>query len=162
MLATGAEEALILGIEKALKHRNSLLYDEILLVRTGKFEHIHTDRMLNVGWIKINDVIDSLFWHTFKNRFYGVAVRIDEGKAATIAHILKGEILKEDRFTHTSLADDVYVTTTIVVIEINGFFRAAELVSAKEEAFGGKTGWPVYLLGQLAFYLGVWYSVLLW
>ena len=62
MLATWAEETLILWIKERLEHRNALLDDEIFLVFRGEFEHIHTDRMLDIGWVKIDNIVDALLW----------------------------------------------------------------------------------------------------
>ena len=153
MLATGAKEALIIGVKQRLEHANSLLDDEVFLVVSGKFKHIHADRMLDIRGIKVNHIINAFLWNAFQNSFDGIAVRINKGKAPAIAHILEGDVLEEDRFTHTSLTDDVHMTTAVIVIEVDGFLDAPEFIGTEQYPFGSEFGWPINLFSELTLYL---------
>ena len=132
VLTTRAEEPLVLRIKERLQHGNTLLDNEVFLIFRGKFKHIHTNRMLNIGRIKVNNIINSLLWHTLEQGLYSITVRIDKGKPTAITHVLEGKILKKDRFTHTGLPNYIHVAATIFIAKINSFFVASKLVSTEE------------------------------
>ena len=87
---------------------------------------------------------------------------VNKGKATPVTHILEGNILEEDRFTHTSLTYYVHVAATVVVIEVNRFFGATEFVGTEENTFGWKLGRAIDLFYELALNLGIRDSALLW
>ncbi len=161
VLATGAEEALVIGVEEGLEHANALLDDEILLVGVGELEHVHANGVLDVGGVEVDDVIHALFGDAFQEGFDSVAMGVDESEAAAVAHVLEGEVLEENGLTHTSLADDVHVAAAIVGREVDWLFDAAEFVGAEEEAAVGDLGGAVDLLGELTFDAGAGNGVLL-
>ena len=145
MLTAGAKETLVLGVKERLQHTDSLLNDEVFLVFRGVLKHIHANRVLDVGRIKIDNIVDPFLGDALKQGLYGISVRIDKSEAAPITHILKCKVFKKDRFTHTSLANHIHVATTVFNLKVNWLIITPIFIRAKEEPFGGQLSWAINL-----------------
>ena len=81
---------------QAIEHVDSLLNQEILLIRSLKLEHIEANRIRHVSWVKVDNILYSLLRHLAHQRFNQISVRVNKRKAPAIHHILVGHVLLKD------------------------------------------------------------------
>ena len=140
-----------------IQHIDCFLHQKVFLVWCIKLKHIQTNRVCHVGWIKIDNIFDTLFWHLTKKRLYQFSVLVNKRKASTIHHVLICHILLQDRLTDTSLTNDINVATTVFCSDANRFFNSTKFVITNQQAFVQNICRTINLLGHLTFNLRCWY-----
>ena len=134
MLTPRPKEPLIIGVVKALEHINPLLHDEILLFFGCELKHVHADRIIDITRVKIDDIIHALGWHHAHDFLDHVAVWVDKGKAASVHHILQGDVAHKNRLTHPRGTDDIHVPAPILFREPNFLLNPPKLIHPNQHA----------------------------
>ena len=74
------------------KHFNEIIGNHVFFIAIvwAYFERIESDGVGSISKIKINQIINSLFWKMSEKEFYSFSMRINEGKSSSIIHIING------------------------------------------------------------------------
>src|SRR3989344_2280601 len=78
------------------------------------FHNVKSDRIIKIGRIKIDYVVDSIRRNEFQNAFGRLAVRVNKANASSSQNVLYRHIFQQGGFSHAGFPDDVNVPTTII------------------------------------------------
>lgn len=78
------------------------------------FKHIKGYWPFFITWVKNNRMIGSIFWDISDHSFSEVSMRINDRKSSSLSHIINNHILKQGRFSHPRLPDNIHMTTSII------------------------------------------------
>ena len=108
--------------------------DHLLLIFTIGFEEIESHRTGEVRWIEVDKIISTFFWHEVKESLREVTVRIKNSDSTIRSQILSRHDGEDRRFSRTSLPDDVEVTKSVLIFDIDGLFFSTKFIRSDEES----------------------------
>ncbi len=100
--------------------------------RVYLLHHIEGNGESLIGWIEVDDVVDTITRNRLDQFFGGVTMRINEGNTMSLLNILDGEILEQVGFAHTCLSDDVHMTPAVIGFDTKSDILIAEVGLGKK------------------------------
>jgi hypothetical protein len=95
-----------------LERRDEVRRNEIAAIGSHVLKQIEADRIIAVGGIEVDAVVDAFFRHGVENGFRQIAVRIEKRESATGVQVLLHEG-EQRRLARPGLANDVQVAAPI-------------------------------------------------
>ena len=108
----------------------------MFLLEVGAFEDIKRDRVVLVGGIEVDDVINAMTGNVLEYARGRFAVRVDKTNPVVLVDVLENHIFDERCFSRAGFAQNVHMPTTIVDFdaELSGLIpevRDAEVVDLR-------------------------------
>ncbi len=114
------------------EHGHHAVRNQVTAVIIHLFHDIERDRVLKIGRIDINHIVDPFGRNIVQQVLNRISMGIDECQPAPILNILNGDVFEQFRFAHTRLADDIHVPAAIVHFNAKIHALIAEIRLAKE------------------------------
>ena len=95
-----------------LEGRHRSRHDQMPLP-TARAQQVEPDRILEVGRIEIDDVLNAMRRDVIENLFREITMRIDQPRALATVDVLEEEVSKKRGLAETRLADDIRMLPSI-------------------------------------------------
>src|SRR3989338_2009064 len=87
----------------------------MLVFRIYSFQGIEGKGEIEIGRIEVNDIVHAVVRDVAQYLLHRLTVRIDERYTVTSQNVLHDHVLDHRGFSHSGLADDVHVPSSIVL-----------------------------------------------
>ena len=104
----------------------------MLILEIRHLQDVEPDRVVNVHWIKVDDVVGSLRRNLREHLFHELTMRINDPDSAARADILQGHVFQKHSLACAGLTDNVGMLAPVFHFDPENPLRSAE-ISAGEK-----------------------------